>query len=340
MTDFTTDALMKIALTRKGKEREILLKDDKFRCKVLNSGANVTLYGGDIKTNASNAVEMIENIYIGLIQRKNKAGNFDGLGAFGGLAERTSNKLFHTLNEEQRLSLVGKKDDVILSNQKAVLINNIDKIRQNNVLREMKEELFDLNIEDITLDANKIELVFMPNVRDDNYITNIWNGCGECFAVNPYCHIYKDDENIIDKICAKGQEKQNGEVSEYRKIALFDALKSFGNRNNKYCLEDGRDAQKDYRYAHEYLVSWAIAKKILKDDDKLFELALSVQNSSNHPISFRNVCMHTKQSIEDIAITLSMPSETLLCMENALHKVYRNKKSFNEIVRSFFHKDR
>ena len=88
-------ALTKIALTPKGIERAKLLQDDDFRKLVLSSGANVTIYSGEIDLSATTPSKKLENIQIGLIQRKNKKGKFDGLGALGGLAERTNEAYFN-----------------------------------------------------------------------------------------------------------------------------------------------------------------------------------------------------------------------------------------------------
>ena len=233
MTNFREEILKKIALTPKGEKREKLLQDENIRNCVLSSGANVTIYTGCIKQNAKNIIDEISDIYVGLILRKNKKGNLDGLGALGGLAERTDENEFLKLSKDEKLKLLEIKDDVILCDDEAVLTNDINIIRKNNVLREMKEELYDLGIEDIKIDKEKLELIELFNVKDDNFITNIWDGKGECFAITPYCHIYKDDEGIIDKICSNAFAKDKGEVNEYKKVPLFEALKCFGNYVNK-----------------------------------------------------------------------------------------------------------
>lgn len=343
MTNMKEEVLKKIALTPKGREREKLLADDNIRNCVLSSGANVTLYCGELKEKPENAVDEISEIYVGLILRRNKKGNFDGLGALGGLAERTDKQKFTRLAEDEKLELVGKKDDVVLVGGKAILIDDIDVICKNNVLRELKEELFDLGIKDIKIDKEKLELIKLCNVKDDNYITNIWEGSGECYAISPYCHVYKDDEGIIDKICDKGCAKEGGEVNGYKKIPLFEALKCFGNYSNaEFTLEDGRDAKNDYRYAHEYLALWGFTSRILGDDEKLMELALCVQEDTKHRISFREVAKHTKQSIEDVALSLNVDMQTLLCIENGLHKVYKknNKQPIANIIKNYFYRDK
>ena len=341
MTNFREEILKKIALTPKGELRERILKDENIRNCVLSSGANVTIYTGKKKQNAENVIDEISDIYIGLILRKNKKGNLDGLGALGGLAERTNENDFLGLSNDEKLKLLGLKDDVILCDNEVVLTNDIDIIRKNNVLREMSEELYDLGIEDIKIDREKLELIELFNVKDDNFITNIWDGKGECFAITPYCHIYKDDEGIIDKICSRAIAKNKGEVNEYKKIPLFEALSCFGNYVNKGdMLEDGRDAKNDYRYPHEYLAVWGLARRILRSDEKFMELALCVQENSKHQISFKNLAKHTKQSIDDIAKSLGIDTATLLCIENGLNKTFnnKNKQPLMCAIKNNFHK--
>lgn len=324
------DALTKIAKTPKGNERAKLLMDDNFRALVLSSGANVTIYEGELKESSS-IKDAISDIYIGLIQRKNKKGNFDGLGALGGLAERTSLEEFNKLSSSERRLLIGKKDDIILEDNIPVLIFDMNIIRKNNVMREMSEELADIGITDITINPSNMELVYMPKVKDDNYMINIWDGRGECFAITPYCHLYKDDSGLIDTIIKRANEQEHGEVAEYKKVALFEALKAYGNIGSKHTLEDGRDAIKDYRYPHEHLASWALASKLLdNNEDRLLELAVEVQKSANHLISFERIARDTTLELSDVAKVLNISPSALDKMEKTCAKTYKNKQ--NELI--------
>ena len=330
--------LKKIAQTPKGDKRAVLLKNETIRNAVLSSGANVTIYEGNIKDKSS-PKDILSDIYVGLIQRKNKHGKFDGLGALGGLAERTSIEEFNNATLLERLSLIDKKDDVILVDNAPYLTFDIDIIRKNNVLREMSEELFDLGIRDITINPDKMELIPMPNVKDDNYMINIWDGKGECFAITPYCHIYKDEEGLIDTIIKTAKEQENGEVAEYRKVPLMDALKAYGNIGTSCLLEDGRDAKKDYRYPHEYLCAWALASKLLNhDENKIFELAIEIQKSSNHLISFETLAKNTKQNMEDISCILGISNETLEKIEKHCKNIHSNKLNISNIKKNTFSK--
>lgn len=330
------EALSKIATTPRGNERALLLLDDAFRNLVLSSGANVTIYEGDV-CNGCTIKEMLNNVYIGLIQRKNKHGNFDGLGALGGLAERTNIDDFSNMTSHERRKLVGYKDDIILVDNIPTLVFDMDIIRKNNVMREMGEELGDLGITNITINPHNMVLIEMPKVKDDNYMINIWDGNGECFAITPYCHIYKDDSHIIDKIIKKSDEQEYGEVSEYKKIPLFEALKAYGNTGNKLCsLEDGRDGKKDYRYPHEYLCAWGLATRLLKhDEEKIIRLASELQSETNHLISFKKIALATKQSMDDVAKILGVSLDTLNKMEKNCQNIFINQAN----NRAFYNTD-
>ena len=107
--------LLLISSTPKGNLRAKLLEKNEIRQAVLSSGANVTIYSGEVDDSADNVVQSLSNVYIGLIQRKNKKGQFDGLGALGGLAERTDEQAFASLSKSDRISLFQVKDDVVIS---------------------------------------------------------------------------------------------------------------------------------------------------------------------------------------------------------------------------------
>ena len=320
-------ALSIIASTPRGKERAELLHDDAFRKMVLNSGANITIYSGKIK-DGNTCMEMLSDVHIGLIRRKNKKGKPDGIGALGGMAERTSEVDFFKMPETERLTLIGKKDDVIIVNGKTVLTKDMDIIRKNNVLREMREELADLNINEINIDTDRMKLVSMPKVKDDNYIINIWDGRGKCFAVTPYSHLYEDREGLLDTLSSSATEKIGGEAASFDKISLFDALSAYGNpANGGSALEDGRNANLDYRYPHEYLVTWCLAAELLQHNpEKMKQLACEVQQHANHPISFETLAKATGQNMEDIADIMQISPDTLTEMENLCAKQFATQK--------------
>ena len=306
------DALEKIAAAPKGNARAQLLQDENFRALVLNSGANVTIFSGKMKS-GDTFEKRLEDVYVGLIQRKNRKGNYDGLGALGGLAERTTAEQFEKMSNDDKQALVGKKDDVIIEGNQVCLIDDIDIIRQNNVLREMREELGDLGISGVEISPLKLQLVAMPKVKDDNYMINIWNGDGPCFAVNPYCHLYPDDGDLLAMLSKNATEQSGGEASAYKKIPLFKALSCYGHpAGDGAALEDGRSATKDYRYPHEYLAVWFLASELLEHNPEAFlKLTSEVQQSVQHLISFDRLARATGQSLKDVAEVLRVPVETL-----------------------------
>lgn len=320
----TNSQAVELLAARDAAGRAELLKNEKIRGLVLNSGANVTLYCGGI-CNGKTIKERFKNVFVGLIQRKNKSGGHDGLGALGGLAERTSPETFNSLSETDRKAMVGKKDDVVLQAGVPVLTTDINIIRKNNVLREMKEELNDLNISGISINPDKLQLVPMPKVKDDNYLINIWNGKGEVFAVTPFCHLYKDDESLIDRIVSKSEEKEGGEVFAYKKINLFDALQAYGNKGTADCsLENGRHAEKDYRYPHEYLAAWALASELLEHNPQALEdLSAEIQRKCGHPLSFSRLAKDTGQSVRDVAAIMNIDGQTLSKMEKAAKQEWK-----------------
>ena len=63
-----------IANAPKGEERAKLLENPEIRKAVLSSGANVTIYSGEINSEAKFSKGMFADVFVGLIQRKNKKG--------------------------------------------------------------------------------------------------------------------------------------------------------------------------------------------------------------------------------------------------------------------------
>ena len=322
------EVLRKIGSLSKGEERAKLLEDENVRNIVLSSGANVTLYSGQLREGCS-FEERFSDVHIGLIQRKNRLGKKDGLGALGGLAERTTPLEFARIPKRERIKLLGQKDDVISNGENVVLTGNMEIIRKNNVMREMREELSDLGIDDISINPEKMELIPMPKVKDDNYMINIWDGNGECYAISPFCHIYEDTDNLMGRIVEKSSEQAGGEVVSYQKVNLFEALSAFGNKGTEEAsLEDGRNATKDYRYPHEYLVSWALASKMLNHNpEDMISLAQEVQQKSDHPVSFYRVAKATGQTMDDVAEILGVDKATLMKMDERSFSAEKQKMS-------------
>lgn len=319
------EALARLAALPAGQARAKLLSISSIRNAVLNSGANVTFYTGQVKGGMASVLESLENVYIGLNQRKNRRGELDGLGAFGGLAERTKREEFEAMGKSERMALVKTKDDVEIVDGEPVLLTDMDKIRVNNVLRELREELLDLGITHISINPAELVLIPMPHVKDDNYIINKWDGNGVAYAVSPYGHLYKDNRGLIDSIMAVAGEKEGGELKEFKKVKLIDALVAWGN-HDAISLEDGRSATRDYRYPHEYLVPWALASMLLGyDSQKMKQLALEVQAGCDHLISFAEIARATKQTMKDVADILHLPVAVLKEIEKSCTAIFKKR---------------
>lgn len=315
------ELLTALSLANKGNERAKILEIEQNRNLIQSSGANVTLYSGEIKTSPS-SLKALENVHIGVIRRLNaKTGEPDGIGALGGLSERTNEAEFTAMSPKQRRALIGKKDDVIMSDNDAVLTFDINIIRLNNVIRETNEELGNLGIYDFKINPDDMQLIDMAKVKDDNFAINIWNGKGDVWCITPYCHILKTSQETLDMLENRSKDarhhEQNSEAANYTKIKLTQALKSFGNTSGKNKLEDGRNANTDYRYPHEWLASWALASKLLNnDEEKLINLYREIQAQTSWKISFKNAAKKMGQDLNFIADVLKVDAKTIEIMEN------------------------
>ena len=305
----------------KGEKRAQILSIEQNRNLIKNSGANVTLYSGDVLDN-NNPIQALDNIHIGVIQRLNaKTGYPDGIGALGGLSERTDEDEFNHMDIHQKQQLLGQKDDIIVQNGKVVLTNDINIIRLNNVMRETKEELGNLGIYNFNLDKNQIHLIQMEDIRDDNFAINIWDNKGDVWCITPYCHILKTTEQTLDILANRSADihkhEQNSEAAEYKKIKLTQALKNFGNFSGNNKLEDGRNANTDYRYPHEWLATWALASDLLNNDEnKLTLLYKQIQLQTPWKISFKNAAQKMGKDLNFVAKTLNVGIKVIENMEN------------------------
>lgn len=305
----------------KGQARQQILADPQNRNLIKSSGANVTLYCGNI-TNGKNFSEQFKNVYIGLIARLNaKTANNDGIGALGGLSERTDKAAFNLLPDDKKYQLLDYKDDVISKNGKIVITDDINIIRKNNVMRETREELNNLGIYDYDIPFEKIQLVGMPDVKDDNFIINRWNGEGMAWAITPYCHLLEVKENLLDCLTENSADinrhEHNSEAARFIKMPLFEALKHYGNYSGEILLEDGRNAQSDYRYPHEWLAAWYLASQLLNHDNaKLLGLKQELQAQTPWNITFKSAAEKMGKDLNFIADVLKVNPETISAMEN------------------------
>ena len=315
------DLVSDLAKTPKGQERQNILNIEHNRDLIKSSGANVMMYSGDVQESL-HPVEALKNIHIGIIHRLNaKTAKPDGIGALGGLSERTNEEEFNNMTLAEKKLLLGKKDDVVLHNGKIALTNDIDIIRINNVIRETKEELRNLGIYDFHLHRDNIELIKMPDVKDDNFAINIWNGHGDVWCITPYCHTLKTDENTLDILAKRSEEvhlhENNSEAANFSKIKLLTALKSYGNYSGADKLEDGRNANTDYRYPHEWLATWALASDLLEhDENKLFNLYKNIQAQTPWKISFGKAADKMGKDLNFVADVLHISQKVVQDMEN------------------------
>ena len=163
------ELLKALSLASKGDERAQILSVPENRSLIKSSGANVTFYSGEPKPEKS-VLKELENVYVGVIQRLNaKTGKPDGIGALGGLSERTNEDDFMRLSTSQKEALVGEKDDVISTPKGIILTKDINIIAKNNVMRETREELGNLGIYDFKFNPEDMHLVDMPEIKDDNF---------------------------------------------------------------------------------------------------------------------------------------------------------------------------
>lgn len=89
----------------KGKAREKILAAGDNRRLIAGSGANVTFYAGSAGTEGG-ALKRLQSVCVGVLLRRNaKTGRPDGLGALGGLAERTGAEEFAAADEKRRRQL-------------------------------------------------------------------------------------------------------------------------------------------------------------------------------------------------------------------------------------------
>lgn len=208
---------------------------------IITTGANVTLYCKDKKGIC----------HVLLINRQKKDGTPDGVGALGGLSEYIEASDFEKRNNFHRYHLIGKKDNVILNNKRPIMTTDIDIICRNTVLREMKEELGNLNIVVPNLPWDKMCLVSKSDY-DADFLIHHWEGEGSVFVVKAYCYALLVDEKIIDDLLYQSQrgfKEQNSELSGMQKVPAMIA--------STYPLGRGEN---NYRYLHEQQVCHQMAE--------------------------------------------------------------------------------
>ena len=130
----------------------------------------------------------------------------------------------------------------------------------------------------------------------------------------------------LHKSSLNQKHEENSEARSYLKMQLFDALPRYGKRSGEVLSADGRDMTYDYRYPHEWLVSWKIAAEALNGEHKtLLQLASEVQKATEHQISFTAAAKDMGQDLDFIAKVLELPADTVHKMEGNFQTGHRQK---------------
>ena len=321
------EAFLKIFSGASAQERKIMLRNPKNRALIAGTGANVTMYCGTISSGKT-IRQKLSQIYVGLIERLNsRTGAHEGYGATGGLAETISANKFYSLSLKARKILINHIDNIILDeNNQPRLTTNQQLINQNNLMREVNEELGNLGIYNAKIDFSNLEQLNTDGVTDDNYAINIWKGQGNVLAITPQCYRLRVTEEFLEDLHQKSlalPHEVNSEAKSFIKMPIFEALGRFGKRTGKELSEDGRDMCNDYRYPHEWLQSWKIATDALnKASPLMVRLATEVQNSVNYPLSFTKAAHMMDKDLNYIAEALEVSPRTIQTMENNFSTAY------------------
>ncbi len=313
----------------KGKAREKILAAGDNRRLIAGSGANVTFYAGSAGTEGG-ALKRLQSVCVGVLLRRNaKTGRPDGLGALGGLAERTGAGEFAAADETTRRKLAAVRDDVVVSAGKAALISDEEEIARRNVCREMREELGNLGIYDFKLPAAAFEAADVPGACDDNFAVNRWNGEGHVWAVTPRCFLLKTDARTLERLqglSEKGRREAFSEARGFCKIRLTEALSRFGKKGGAEVSEDGRDMASDYRYPHEWMVLWILAARELRHDEKLLvSLAGEVQAACAHRLDLFDAADRMRVGMGELAAAFGVSPQTVKNMQENMNVVWRQK---------------
>lgn len=326
------EALALIAAAPKGEARKELV--NAYRDLVGLTGAGGLLYT-TMPAQGETIEARLSKTFIGILERLNaRTGIPDGLGTLGGLGEyATPDQLAAQGNE-----LLGSYDNVIFNPQtrQAEITTDIHIIARNNVAREAKEELQNLGITDYKICKDALEYIDMPHVTDDNFIVNRWDGQGLAFAVMPYGHLLKVDEALLDRLQAQSLQnnhEKNSEAKSYRKIPLFEALKHWGKKlpaGMPNRSEDGRDLTYDYRYPHEYILTWVIAAKVLDGDEKaVLRLANEVQSQTSHLIDLKNMADQMGIGLNEAGAIIGINGDTMKKMVINMGAIYTANRQKN-----------
>ncbi len=331
MNKTTQDILSLIAQTPKGAERKKIV--NQYRDKISITGGFCVLYATQ-SVRGKTAKETLSHTYVGAIERTSaRTGTPDGLGNLGGLGEYATPEIV----AREGINAVGKYDNVGINvNGTVEIIHDINLIARNNAAREAKEELQNLGISDYKLPKMALERVDLPGVTDDNFIINRWNGTGAAYAVTPSGHILDVGEQLLDRLTSQSENdpyELGEEAKGFRKMPIFEALKHWGKKlpvNAPNRSEDGRDLTYDYRYPHEYLLTWKIAAKVLggKEND-IIRLGKEVQMQTAHLIDLKDVARQMDVPLKNLGMIIGLSEkgvEKLIKTMESTHLAYEQKR--------------
>ncbi len=301
------DALMKTRAGTP--ERRAILETPGARDLVLNSGASALFRSGKVNLTKEQDDYLYGHNYIYgqarndrllsfdmqevfsdlsvLMNKRLHGGKPDGIGPNGGLSERTTLEEFNDMAADK---LFQERDDVMVRDLKRerlskqygsrcynviaekdgyILIDDIETIARNTVIRETREELEDdLGVKNLRLKRGPSDPWYYRS-KDDNYILNRWEPTSPLpvYAIDALCFAQYIERDEMDLIVNSAQAKDNtGEMSGVVEMPIFEALKRWGKRgvDADATSEDGRDMNYDFRYPHEFLYVWYQAYRELK----------------------------------------------------------------------------
>ena len=190
----------------------------------------------------------------------------------------------------------------------------------------MKEEARDAGITLPQIDISNAVEVNYGNIRDDNFIINIWDGTGIAYAVTPKTFLLELPEETIDSFINTSGGISNGEIEKPLKMPLLDVLGRFGRCGGKYQSEDKRDMSNDFRYPHSHLAPWKLASMLLnKNPRKMIELSKQIAARIPHQFSFELIASKMEVPLDNIDMAMGLHSGATKIIQSHMDRVYNKK---------------
>ncbi|MBR6674347.1 MAG: hypothetical protein IKL32_00290 [Alphaproteobacteria bacterium] len=245
-----------------GHERRLFLEQTNARDFLISIGSNVTLYQGN-PTVHSDILTYLSSVYVLLIKRRNKNGEFDGIGALGGLSECLDENHFSKMTYSEKQSAIGVWDNVIQHNNQIILTQDKQIITFNNIQREIKEELSDIGLYHNAFEWDK--MVKIPLIcQDDDYLIYRWEPKQEARIIEPQCHVMPITQTLADYLLSSDSHytiAPKGELFGFEKISLSEAL-----------FQIAPLSDTGYCYSHEWLTAWFLAFSLLTENTQRTQL--------------------------------------------------------------------